>query len=546
MRRKANNDGIKLLAVAGTHVVMLGWDMTEAKSRGVLGFAIQRRDYEADELYWLRGMKTFALTDPGVGLDGLVSTREHPLQAFTWSDLTAKPGRKYRYRVVALKGTPDDLQEDAEVSVTITTEEEDLGTHEVWFNRGAAASQEYARRFNNRRPDEVGEPAWNWLSRGLNEALGEFIGRAKNASFALRVAAYQFTYAPVLEALKKAKADGADVRIVYDARKDEVAVPNDAAIQAAGIAVLCTPRKENPSYIAHNKFIVLLRNGVPQAVWTGSTNFTRGGIFGHSDVGHVVNDRTVAQIYLDYWNELAGDPEAKVLRPWVDNNTPTPTSTLVNTGTTILFSPRKGEKLLQWYADLAGSSQTMTCMTFPFGVSAPFADMMRGSFSGLRYALLDSDGGPAQESVVKELRFKPWNRFAVGNFMKVNRFDAWLREQLSGLNQHARYVHTKYMLIDPLGSDPIVVSGSANFSKASTTNNDENMLVVRGDTTVADIYFTEFLRLWKHHAFREWAASPAAQGATAFRHLEDKDTWRKIYYGNTAQSRQRELLAGGS
>jgi phosphatidylserine/phosphatidylglycerophosphate/cardiolipin synthase-like enzyme len=83
-------------------------------------------------------------------------------------------------------------------------------------------------------------------------------------------------------------------------------------------------------------------------------------------------------------------------------------------------------------------------------------------------------------------------------------FNHWLVEQLSGLNVHVRYLHTKYMLIDPLGANPLVVSGSANFSEASTTNNDENMLIIRGNPRVADIYLGEFMRLYRRFAFRDW------------------------------------------
>src|SRR6185312_16334892 len=64
------------------------------------------------------------------------------------------------------------------------------------------------------------------------------------------------------------------------------------------------------------------------------------------------------------------------------------------------------------------------------------------------------------------------------------------------------FIHSKFLLRDPLGLDPIVVTGSANFSDASTTENDENMIIVRGDRRVADIYFTEFNRLWGHYYYR--------------------------------------------
>ena len=60
------------------------------------------------------------------------------------------------------------------------------------------------------------------------------------------------------------------------------------------------------------------------------------------------------------------------------------------------------------------------------------------------------------------------------------------------------YIHDKFMLVDPLGDDPIVVTGSANFSGPSQHANDENMLVIRGNKRVADIYFGEFMRIFDH------------------------------------------------
>jgi phosphatidylserine/phosphatidylglycerophosphate/cardiolipin synthase-like enzyme len=41
------------------------------------------------------------------------------------------------------------------------------------------------------------------------------------------------------------------------------------------------------------------------------------------------------------------------------------------------------------------------------------------------------------------------------------------------------FVHTKFLLIDPLSDDPLVCTGSANFSGASLTANDENMPMIR-------------------------------------------------------------------
>ena len=104
-------------------------------------------------------------------------------------------------------------------------------------------------------------------------------------------------------------------------------------------------------------------------------------------------------------------------------------------------------------------------------------------------------------------------------------------------------MHTKYMLIDPLGSDPIVVAGSANFSAASTNENDENMLLIRGNKRAAEIYLGEFMRLYNHYAFREWASRQPADSPKTPAHLRT-DRWWEEYFGDTERSRQREYFAG--
>ena len=97
-------------------------------------------------------------------------------------------------------------------------------------------------------------------------------------------------------------------------------------------------------------------------------------------------------------------------------------------------------------------------------------------------------------------------------------------------------------LIDPLGNEPILVAGSANFSKASSTDNDENMLVIRGNRRVAEIHLGEFMRLYNHYAFREWIASGRAPADATPQHLRT-DAWWKQYFGNTERSRQRQYFA---
>ena len=70
MRRRQSSDGVTVNAIAGTHVVTLGLDLSAARRRKCLGFAIYREDRTEKESYWLRGMKTFAETEPALGPNG--------------------------------------------------------------------------------------------------------------------------------------------------------------------------------------------------------------------------------------------------------------------------------------------------------------------------------------------------------------------------------------------------------------------------------------------------------------------------------------------
>jgi phosphatidylserine/phosphatidylglycerophosphate/cardiolipin synthase-like enzyme len=91
--------------------------------------------------------------------------------------------------------------------------------------------------------------------------------------------------------------------------------------------------------------------------------------------------------------------------------------------------------------------------------------------------------------------------FAAGAYLEEGALANFLRERTNPLNRN-RYIHNKFMLVDPLSDDPLVITGSANFSKPSQRINDENMLVIRGNTRVADIYFGEFMRVFHHHYAR--------------------------------------------
>jgi phosphatidylserine/phosphatidylglycerophosphate/cardiolipin synthase-like enzyme len=517
MRIRVVHNGFSVHAIAGTEVVLFGLDLPRNLAQVTLGFGFERIDEETQDRQPLRGLKTFQATEPQDHRPGTpVSTLDHPIQAFLWGDYLVEADRDYTYRVLAFGGTPEQLEPLAEVVVPVQTEAPHRGKHGVYFNRGAAASQAYQRQFQNRHPKDVpNRRAWKWLSRGLEEALLQFIGRAAPRDH-LRAAMYEFHYPAVLEAFRAARDRGVDVRIVVDAKRNQQKdsrtgerhdlprEPNLQAIADAQIDDIITRRETNPSYIAHNKFIVHSRAGQPVAVWTGSTNVTAGGIFGHSNVGHVVRDPAVAAQFLAYWEELAKDPGRSDVARWTELAT-VPTGKPTR-GIKTLFSPRKTTEALEWYARLMDGARKSAFFTAAFGISAPIRAVLERDVDYLRYGLLERD-----DDKIELLKRDSDNVFTVGTRIG-SAIGGWAEESLTGLNGHVRYIHTKFMLIDPLSSDPIVITGSANFSNASTRENDENMLIIRGDTRVADIYLTEFMRLFNHFEFRQRVAEDDLEG----------------------------------
>jgi len=513
MRTRRSKDGLTVNAVAGAHVVLLGWTIGDANRPNLRGFAVRRTDHAGEEAYWMKGTKTFKSVSPFPAAGEQFSSLLHPFQTFQWADYTATPDRDYDYEIVSLYGDPAAMTRGASVKLAVHTEPVTGADQSVFFNRGSPATQEYARRFQNKPPSVAGPGAYQWLSRGLLEGIIAFIARAQDPGWSLKGAFYEFQWPAVLDALAAAHGRGAEVSVVFDdiGNKTGPATDNKAAITKAHLDALCIPRTHGT--LMHNKFLVLSQGTTPVALLFGSTNLTENGIFGHANCAHVVEGAEPAASYLKYFEALATDPLTTRASTYKADNiarSPAPIP-LPSRAMVPVFSPRLGLEALEWYADLAGKAKSGLFMTFAFGMHPLFADVYAKTDGILRMALMEKEWNgqnkDAQIARIRALQVLPNVVIAVGNRIPLTGFDQWLGELDRVTKQvNVHWVHTKFALIDPLSSDPIVITGSANFSKASTDTNDENMLVIRGSTRVVDIYIGEFFRLHSHYAFRQAVA----------------------------------------
>jgi phosphatidylserine/phosphatidylglycerophosphate/cardiolipin synthase-like enzyme len=568
MRNHATSGDFGVRVIAGTRAVFLAIDVKPAARAGLLGFAIGRVGARG-VCTWLEGSKVFSSVVPHPVAKNKFPTDRHPIQSLIWSDYEAKPGTSVIYRIQPMYGTPTTPELRDGVEVEARTEDPTTGVHGIYFNRGVIASQAFSEHFQNKAPqdeDDPADPEVVWLARGTLKAALDYIDRAQDGD-QLRVAAYEFTYVPILKALKAAAARGVDVRIVHEAgtetdgKTKETVLTSASSSAAIAIRTLKLDEQANLTLIdrtkrtniPHNKFIVWISGGEPREVLAGSANFTSSGFIGQTNVIHIVRDVQVARDYLEYWEQLSSDPKSSQLAKWTETRTP---SAELNTrtsvpGITTFFSPRKNDDMLDWYASQIHAAGETVMFTAAFGVNKRLAAELGEPRPFVRFVLLeDRPDANLRSEMADDPNLSAAYGSVLADYMEGKKefpatsLDEWfLKEELFRKQGFVFFIHTKFLLIDPLGDDPLVITGSANFSTNSLKANDENMLLIRGDTVVADIYLSEFDRIFRHFQARERINDVATRGGslTEAKFLSEDDGWLEGYVmpGRLKTNRQR-------
>jgi len=255
------------------------------------------------------------------------------------------------------------------------------------------------------------------------------------------------------------------------------------------------------------------------------------------------------------------DPELAAARAGAMELTANPAEAIAERSVVRLFSPRNTAELLGWYGRRMLDCANSVWFTAAFGVTEKLVDPIANRRDQMRFVLMEKPASNAVKTKLTEdsthviLSYgiplgelytmkegKPTARKPIQEFA----LDKWFfKEELYRPKNDGFvfFVHTKFLLIDPLSDDPLVCSGSANFSPDSLLQNDENMLLIRGDTRVADIYMTEFDRVFRHFYFRDVANELAAKGNDAAAiFLDETDGWTQPYFKPDSIKANRRLM----
>ncbi len=542
-RSKVSENGVSVKAYAGTTGVLLGMNVEPGKREGLLGFALERLDGSTGEKAWLEGYMSFPAT--AAADEELFPTNGAPLQRFRWSDYRVYPDTEYTYTVHPVYGTPAEPEVEAGPTVAVRTANP-LAEHGILFNRAAAASQAFSRRFpqveeeldaarsEDRDPPPLPDEALRWLSRGVLEQVVRFAERAIDPTWTLDVAIYEYELPEIVAAIDAAHARGAEVRVVYHAREgDDQTGENEHNLAALPFEA---KRARATSRICHHKFMVLSRltGGIrrPQAVLCGSTNFTHNGVYRQANVVHVIRREDVAQQYLDLFEVLFEGADVGATRSYVTANNPVDVQRPLFVG----FSPRSGGADLAAFTERIGAAtrDVLFCTAFDLD-------------DGIEGALLGEPHDPILRLGLQNSRSQitGYHRDRTADFVATamipKGLEGYLEETTAGQRGNI-LIHTKLVIVDFTSDTPTIISGSHNLSKSASEGNDENFLIMRGDTDVADCYGCELMRLYDHYRFRWYLKQGVRQGTAT---LKEDDSWTEPYFTEGSLEASDRLLFAG-
>lgn len=315
------------------------------------------------------------------------------------------------------------------------------------------------------------------------------LNRINAAQKDVSMAVYSFNVSAVADALIAAAGRGVKVRAIVDSGANQTQANR---LIAAGIPVITSAYGGNHSNggIHHNKFFVFdgrdTTSNTDDWVWTGSINMSNENQ-ADANNGVEIQDYGLAQAYLTEFNEEWGSstdtPNAALSRMGSRKSDNTPHFFTINGKSyELYFSPSDGtESKIVSAMNTAQHSIYFSIFAF---TSNPIAAAMRSLYESVPMfavrGVFDSGESNGQGSEYPEMSAtggsNPWSPPA----------DVWK-------DAEADLLHHKYGIIDEgyPTDDPIVITGSHNWSNAANTVNDENTLIIH-DARVANLYLQDF------------------------------------------------------
>ena len=291
-------------------------------------------------------------------------------------------------------------------------------------------------------------------------ACREILNQINLTKKSIDIALYGWDDIPeISSALKKAKARGVKIRLVYDTSDN----PYYKEIKSI-IPLADKTSTDTPKILMHNKFMIF--DGAK--VITGSMNFAKTGFSGfNSDSVLFINSIEAAKIYEEEFEQML-EGKFHITKNKVNHKT----VILGNTKLTPLFSPKDKIITNNLIPLIEGAKKYIYIPAFLVTHDEMAAALINAKQRGVDVKLIiDATNTYSSRSKVKMLR-------SAGIPVKIENY--------------AGKIHSKSIIID----DKYIIVGSMNFSKSGENKNDENVVIIE-DERLAKFYKGFFEYLWR-------------------------------------------------
>ncbi|MBK9452830.1 MAG: T9SS type A sorting domain-containing protein [Bacteroidetes bacterium] len=336
----------------------------------------------------------------------------------------------------------------------------------------------------NRIPDlsqSTGVDA-RYIGTKIADTLAAYINRA---TISLDICIYNWDNLTqgmkIVSAVNNAHQRGVAIRMIYDGST------NNSCLNSLNGAIkrLASPGGINYS-IMHNKFVIIDENASDPnlpVVWTGSTNWTDQQLTEDANNVIIFQDQSLARGYKLEFDEMWG------------NSSQTAAATPVNSK----FGQYKSDNTPHEYiiggnsvqSYFSPSDQTNTQILNTIGTAD--TDLYFAQFvttrSDLAYKIKD-------QIALNGLDSKGLIDDSSSSAIPYGILKPTMLSNLA-LYKHSWLLHQKYLIVDQsdFQSDPLVLTGSHNWSNNGNNKNDENTVIVH-NLILANQYYQEFMGRW--------------------------------------------------
>jgi phosphatidylserine/phosphatidylglycerophosphate/cardiolipin synthase-like enzyme len=260
-------------------------------------------------------------------------------------------------------------------------------------------------------------------------------------------------------------------------------------------------------------------------------------VYHQGNVAHIVRDPAVAKQYLQQFQRMVDTAqEASQTKKLITVENPIDLTRSPFAG----FSPRSDKTDLTTFTDLVLAAKRDVLFVTAFKQIDP--DLLN-AVAGKPHDPILRIGLQNAATTITGFHKDRSARFVTPAMLNTG-LDGWLKENKEKGHDGNIFIHAKIIVVDFTSDNPIIVSGSHNFTNPASAKNDENYLIVhcqsKPDLNVADAYGIEVMRLYDHYRFR-WQTQHAT-GTKAKKAMKDPPmltvdaSWTDRYYGKDAMA----------